>query len=191
VGSSGSGKTATAGKLAFTYASLLRKKVHWVSADTVRTGAIAETRAFTDALGIPMHLIYTPEDFTHSAPAWEGADLVLVDTPGLNPCCEAQMVQLGALLTEIPQRCTYLVASATTKESDLAQAASSMGLYSLQGVIFTRLDETYTYGSVYNTVRSSLLPMAFFASGKAADANLAFADAARLVDALMGKGWSG
>ena len=100
------------------------------------------------------------------------------------------MVDLGAVLTTIPNRATYLVASATTKDADLNQAVASLGIYSIKGLILTKLDETYTYGSLYNLARRSRLPLAFYTTGKEANGNLLCADAEKLVNALFRKGWT-
>ena len=190
VGMSGSGKTTTAAKLALFYSQKLGRKVAWVCADTLRTGAIAEGRAYCDALGLVFVAAYTPEELREAvAKASLAADLVLVDTPGYNPFQEDQMVELGHLLTEIPNRSTYLVASANMKDSDLNRAATALGIYGLDGVILTKLDETFSYGSVYNFARKSQLPLGYFASGKGAEGALQGGTASRLVSALFGKGW--
>ncbi|MDR3578313.1 MAG: hypothetical protein P4L50_31005 [Anaerolineaceae bacterium] len=189
VGASGSGKTSTAAKLALFFSQKLDKQVVWVSTDTVRTGAIAETKAYTDALGLPLKLVFAPSELKDVIASADPADLVIVDTPGYNPMDENQMVELGAFLTEVPRRSTYLVTSATTKESDLYQIAASLGIFSLNGLIVSKLDETSTHGSVYNFARKSQLCLSYFTTGKDALRNLEVANAARLVAALFGKGW--
>jgi flagellar biosynthesis protein FlhF len=189
VGSSGSGKTSTVAKLAYFYQNVLHRPVMWISADTVRMGAIAETRAYTEAIGVPLRLVYTPDDLPEVMEEARSANVVLVDTPGFNPYREAQLAELGEILTNIPERATYLVASATTKEADLIQSHAVAGLYSLKGLVITRLDETFTFGSVYNLARKAQAPLAFFCSGSQANGSLQVAEAGRLVSALFGKGW--
>jgi flagellar biosynthesis protein FlhF len=97
VGASGSGKTSALAKLALFFRQGLHKSVTWVCADTVRTGAIAEAKAYTDALGLELKLVYTPQDLKDVLNASQASDLFLVDTPGYNPCNEKQMIELGAL----------------------------------------------------------------------------------------------
>ncbi len=190
IGSSGSGKTSTIAKLALFFTQNLKKTVTWVCADTVRIGAIAEARAYTDALGLNLKLVYSPEDIKKILFGAHESDLFLLDTPGFNPCSEGQMVELGALLAEIPTRCTYLVAPATTKEMDLFQLSASLGVFNLDGIIITKLDETHLFGSVYNFVRKSQVPLGFFTTGKEATRHLEIVDPARLVSALFGKEWN-
>lgn len=190
IGASGSGKTSTIAKLALFFSQKLQKTVTWVCADTIRIGAIAESRAFTDALGLKLKLVYTPEDLKEIFQNREESDLFLVDTPGYNPCNESQITELGALLAELPKRCTYLVAPATTKETDLYQLSAALGIFNLDGLIITKLDETHTFGSVYNFARKNQLPLSFFTTGKETARNLEVSDPARLVAALFGKEWN-
>jgi flagellar biosynthesis protein FlhF len=190
VGPSGSGKTSALAKLALFYSRHMEKTITWVCADTVRIGAIAEARAYTDALGIDLKLVYKPEDLKEIMQSAHDNDIFLLDTPGYNPCSENQMVELGALLAAIPKRCTYLVSSATTKETDLTQLIASFGVFNLDGLIITKLDETHVFGSVYNYARKNQVPLGFFATGKEPADSLEVADPARLVSALFGTEWT-
>lgn len=190
IGASGSGKTSSMAKLALHYSQKLSKNITWVCADTVRSGAVAEARAYSDALGFNFKLVYVPEDLKELLQEAGPDDLFLVDTPGYNPCSENQMMELGSLLESMPKRCTYLVAPATTKESDLYQLAASLGIFNLNGLIITKLDETHSFGSVYNFARKNQLPLSYFATGRDAARNLEVADPARLVSALFGREWN-
>lgn len=189
LGASGSGKTSTVAKLALFFSQKLNKKVTWVCADTVRTGAIAEARAYTDALGPELKLVYTPADLKDVFRNSKESDLFLVDTPGYNLCNESQVVELGALLEEMPVRCTYLVAPATTKESDLSQTSAALGMFDIDGLILTKLDETHSFGNLYNFARKNHIPLSFFTTGREAASNLEVANPARLVAALFGNEW--
>jgi len=190
VGASGSGKTSTIAKLALFFSQNLQKKITWVCADTVQMGSVAEARAYTDAMGFKLELVYTPEDIKEIISQPEANDLFLVDTPSYNPCNENQMTELGKLLAEIPKRCTYLVIPATTKEMDLVQAEASLGIFNLDGLIITKLDETHTFGNVYNFARKNPVPLGYYTVGREAARHLEVVDPARLVSALFGKEWN-
>ncbi len=190
IGTSGSGKTSAIAKLAFYFSQKFQKKITWVCADTVRMGAIAEARAYTDALGFKLELVYTPEDMKRILQKAEEADLFFVDTPGYNPCNESQVTELGALLSEIPKRCTYLVAPATTKEMDLFQSSAALGIFNLDGLIITKLDETHTFGNVYNFSRKNQIPLGYFTTGKETARHMEVVDPVRLATALFGREWN-
>jgi len=188
IGVSGSGKTSTCAKLASDLKTSQGKNVVWVEADTVRTGAISEARVYTESLSIPLKLAYTSEDLSHVITSSLDADQILVDTPGCNPRNEASVVELGNLLASIPQRATYLVVSATQKDSDLAQASSVFGLFDINGLIITKMDETSTFGNVYNLAWRSHFALAYFSTGSQAFDNLRPANAQDLVNTLFDEG---
>ncbi len=162
IGPSGVGKSTTAARLAIYYRNRLGKKVTWVCADTVHTGAIAEARAYTDALGIPLQIVYVPSDLRAIVQNEHDSDLIILDTPGFNPMDESQLVQLGELLTEVPGRSTLLVASAASKESNLTQTAAVLKVFHIDGLVITKLDETYTFGNVYNLSSQESAPADLF-----------------------------
>ncbi len=190
VGPSGSGKTCCIAKLSLLYSQLTNKKITWACADTVKLGAVAEARAYTDAMGINLKLVYDPRDLLEIVNSMEENELILLDTPGYNPWRESQMVELGALLSAIPKRCTFLAAPSTMKEKDLFQLSASFGVFKLDGLILTKLDETHQFGSAFNFVRKANLPMSFFSSGKEASSNFEQANSDRLIMALFGKEWN-
>ena len=187
VGSSGSGKTSLSAKLATRAAKMRGRKVAWICADTVRAGAIAEAKAYTESLGISLHLAYTPDELRETVEAESEAATIVVDTPACNPYEERSMVELGATLGALPNRITYLVAPAVAKEADLSQLLAIFGIFNLDGLVLTKMDETRYYGSVFNLAWHSQLPMAYFTTGTHVMEDLKPADARALTSALFGK----
>jgi flagellar biosynthesis protein FlhF len=187
VGASGSGKTSSCARLA-AYYTRKGKRVAWINTDTMRAGAVAEARSYAEALNIPLHQIYLPEDIPGQIASEPNADLILVDTPGYNPYQEAQMAELGAFLTQIPGRTTYLLASATMKEADLDRCLSSVRIFSINGLLVTKLDETGSPASIYNFAQHSQIGMAFFSQGKQVINDFGPASCTGLVDELFRKG---
>lgn len=189
VGLSGCGKTDTLAKIAIFYRSLLAKNVVWICADTSRTGGIAEARIYADASGIPLELAYTPAELWAAVEKHTDADLILIDTPGFNPSVEAQEVELASYLSEVPGIQTYLVTSATAKESDALYVYASLKYFNLKGNVISKLDETQSFGSVINIAKRSGLPLAFFSGSRKATIGLKIADAELLVQALFSGRW--
>ncbi len=184
-GMSGSGKTSTCAKLASFYTITLGKKVVWIEADTVRTSAIAEARTYTETLGIPLFLAYTPQELTELIASQSDADLILVDTTSVNPRIEDSLIELGSLLTTTPTGSTYLVVSATTKEDDLLQVEKTLGQFGLKGAILTKTDETGTFGAAFDLLWLSKLPLFFTTSGISIFGNLRPGNPDQLVNALF------
>ncbi|MEN6434270.1 MAG: hypothetical protein ABFD14_03465 [Anaerolineaceae bacterium] len=189
VGLSGCGKTNSLAKMAVFYSSLLRKKVVWVCADTIRTGAITEARTFVEAIGIPMELVYTAKELSAVVERYKDADLILIDTPGFNPSTEEQEVELGSYMMEIPEAQILLVTSATAKETDALHCYDAIKYFDVKGSILSKMDETSSYGSLFDFARKSHLPLSFFTSSRKASTGLKVADADLLVDALFRGRW--
>ncbi|MBA4384116.1 MAG: hypothetical protein C0410_05215 [Anaerolinea sp.] len=171
-GLSGCGKTSCCAKLASFYMITMGKKVVWIEADTVRTSAISEARTYAETLGIPLFLAYTPQELAELIESQKDADLILIDTAGCNPRNEDNVVELGSFLSTIPAGCTYLVASATTKDQDLLQTEKTLKQFGLKGVILTKTDETGSFGASFNLLWKSKLPLYFVSSGHQIFGNL-------------------
>jgi flagellar biosynthesis protein FlhF len=185
VGPSGAGKTNFSAKLAVRYRNELKRSVAWVCADTVRTGGIAEARAFTEAINIPMKIAYTPQECSAIVESFAGTDLVIVDTPACNPRSEESLVETGSLLTAIPDRSTWIVVPATAKENDLVNATGAFSVFKPRALVFTKMDETNTFGSVYNLGVRSQLPFSYFSCGSRIISDLVPAAPSRLVQSLF------
>jgi flagellar biosynthesis protein FlhF len=191
VGPSGAGKTSACAKLATHYVLKEGKNVAWICADTVRTAAIAEARMYTDTLGVPMFTAYTSEDVLLGIQQSQNADLILIDTPGCNPFNESSLVELGTLIADVPNRVTCLVTPATTKETDLNTAVASFGAFKLKGLVVTKMDETNTYGSLYNAIWHNQVPLAYFSMGSKVLDALKQGNPSVLVNALFKGGLNG
>jgi flagellar biosynthesis protein FlhF len=185
IGSSGSGKTSTAAKLAVQAAHHNHQKVVWVCADTVRAGAISESRAFTDSLGISLQVVYTPAELEAFVAADKSADLILVDMPSCNPYNERSLIEMGDFLTVLPARATYWVVSATARTCDLKQSLAAYSQFNLDGLILTKMDETRTFGDFINLAWRCKLPIVYFTTGMRVVEDFKPANPAELVSALF------
>jgi flagellar biosynthesis protein FlhF len=188
VGSSGSGKTSTIAKLAAYYSKTLGKKVIWVCADTIRAGAISETKTYTDVLEIPLFFTYSPQELVEVLESQNEADLILVDTSGISMVDEDKIVELGSYLSVLPGRSIYITAPATMKESDIYQAISTFSPFKIRGLVVTKMDETFTYGSIFNVTNRSKLPVLYFTDGHQVLGNLHQGNPTGLISYLFGEG---
>ena len=187
IGPSGCGKTSACAKIALYANKSLGKKVHWISSDTTRAGAIAKAQAFTAPLGIPLHLTYRPEELP-SLLHWDSeSEISLVDTPGCNPYRKEELGELDGLLAEIPDRHILWVAPATAKESDLRDMYAAYSHLGIGGVVVTRLDETRALGELFNFLHQSQLPLAFLSHGPRIQSDLHTGETALLASHLMGE----
>jgi signal recognition particle GTPase len=187
IGASGCGKTTVCAKIASYAMKALGKRVHWISADTTRAGAIAKAQAYTAPLGITLHLTYRPEELPSLLHGDSDSELFLVDTPGCNPYRSSELEEIDLLLAENPDRHILWVAPATAKESDLQDMYDAFSHLGIGGVVVTRLDETRAYGGLFNFLHHSQLPIAFLSHGPRIQGDLHTGETSLLVSLLLGE----
>ncbi len=189
IGARGSGKTSIAAKLAAQRARSARQQVVWICADTHHAGAIAEARAFSEPLGANLRLAYTPQELAQQAAECGEADLILVDTPGCNPLREDEVAEVGGYLSALSNRAIYLMAAATCKETDLHQMLAAFAPFRPDGAVATHLDETTSFGALFNFLRRSRLPLLYTSRGPEALHGLQAGRSGALARALLEGSW--
>ena len=187
VGSSGSGKTSVCAKLAILFANDKGKKVCWVSSDTVRIGAIAETKTYTETIGIDLKLVYTAKELKMAVleALDEGAEVVLVDTPAFNPFREEDIIQIGSLFSAVQQKLIWLVVAADRSAENMVSTLGAISPFNPDGLVLTKLDATNNFASLVNISLKSKLPLAYFSFGSGVINDLAAAESEKLIDALF------
>ncbi|MDA1312195.1 MAG: hypothetical protein O2968_02570 [Acidobacteria bacterium] len=171
VGPAESGKTSALAKLAIRYGLSRGIKVHFVGADPLRVGIAESLEAYARLLDAPLTQVTDCEKLRaavgHIADA-HGADspvLILIDTPGYGVADWPSAERLAGALLETPQIDTHLAVSFATKPLDLRRMIERYRIFRPRKLLFTKLDETETYGSAVNEAARTKLPLSFFASG--------------------------
>lgn len=186
-GPTGSGKTTTLAKLVAHCLLNKNKKVSIITADTYRIAAIEQIRVFADIVKADLHVVFSPEEVGPALTACAESDLVFVDTAGRSPHNAGHMDELKRYLTALHPDEVHLVASATTKDSDLRHTVERYREVGANRLLFTKLDETATVGNIFNTVNTCGMPVSFFTYGQSVPDDIELAQPARFVRRL----WEG
>jgi len=185
VGPTGVGKTTTIAKLA-AYAKLeLKQKVALLTLDTFRMGAVDQLQQYAQILQVPMHVALTVEDLRSALRFYQDRTLVLIDTPGHNPKDTEVLDQLRRFLEELPDVETHLVLSATTKPKDLSDIALRFEPLKPSRLVFTKLDETSTYGPILSTLVRVKRPLSYLGTGQEVPQDLELATSRRVADLIL------
>ena len=80
---------------------------------------------------------------------------------------------------------TFLVLSATTKEKDLKEIVQKYKGIPIDGLIFTKLDETTSYGNIYNTLLGTGLPLSYLSSGQKVPEDIDLATPKKVADLIL------
>ncbi len=185
VGPTGVGKTTTVAKLA-AYAQLhLKQKVALVTLDTYRMAAVDQLQQYAQILQVPLHVALTVEDLRSALRFYQDRALVLIDTPGHSPKDTETLGQLRGLLDELPEVETHLVLSATTKPRDLTEIATRYEPLRPTRLLFTKLDETSTYGPILSTLARVKRPLSYLGTGQEVPDALELATSRRVADLIL------
>ncbi|PKM49859.1 MAG: flagellar biosynthesis protein FlhF [Firmicutes bacterium HGW-Firmicutes-7] len=150
VGPTGVGKTTTIAKIASYFTLNLEKKVALITADTYRIAAVEQLRTYANILNIPIKVVYTPTELKDAIDSFNGVDLILIDTAGRSHKNQEHQNELSKLLNDIEEKELYLVLSLSTKYKDLIKITDAYNDISEYKLIFTKLDETSSYGNILN-----------------------------------------
>lgn len=185
VGPSGSGKTTTAAKIAASAALGRRERVALlalIEKGGDKDGVLERT---SRVLRCPLHVASDEAELMEALEPLSNVDLIIIDTPPINPLDPDGVAALAGLLTVVPRRGVHLVLSPTLRDRDLIAAADCFRPLGLDGLIFCRLDEATSYGGMLNLCAASGLPLSWFCFGPKVPADIEPASAERLVDLLL------
>lgn len=166
IGPTGAGKTTTLVKLAARLSRDYHLKVGVISLDTYRVGAYDQIKAYTDIIGLPLMIAQSTDEVEFARRQLRDRDVLLVDTMGRNFFKEKHVNELLKCFEGIKEVRHFLVMSATTKDRDLLKIIPVFGVFKPYGTIFTKLDETTTYGNVVNQLLRYPYPAAFLSAGQ-------------------------
>ncbi|WP_339320207.1 flagellar biosynthesis protein FlhF [Paenibacillus sp. FSL R10-2734] len=189
-GPTGVGKTTTIAKLAAEQLFKYGRKVGFITSDTYRISAVEQLRTYAAILNVPLEVVQSPGDLQRALFRLESCDLVIMDTAGRNYRNDMLVAELQSLLAKELRSETYLVLSLTSKSRDMKLIAEHFGRYKLDKVIFTKLDETGSYGPLFNVLNDFPLTLSYMTNGQNVPDDLLMASKEQLSEMLLGTGES-
>jgi flagellar biosynthesis protein FlhF len=184
VGPTGVGKTTTIAKLAATYALVEKKKVGLITMDTYRIAAVEQLKTYGQIIDIPIRVAYTSAEIAPALESFAGFDIVLIDTAGRSQKNLMQVSELKSLVDTAGCE-THLVLAASTKEKDLLDQVARFRESGVDRILFTKLDETTTYGTMYTIAAKTGIPVSYLTTGQKVPEDIEPADGARLASLVL------
>jgi flagellar biosynthesis protein FlhF len=185
VGPPGSGKTTTLVKLAVNYGLAARRPVMLLSMDTYRVAAADQLRSYAAILGVSFQLLETVSSLAQTIEENRGKELIFIDTPGLAYSDLADIGGLAHFLATREDIDTHLVLPASMKAADLTHMVDAFEIVRPRHLLFTKLDETATYGPIFNEAARCAKPLSFFTSGQRIPEDLEAATNDRVLELVL------
>lgn len=158
VGGHGSGKSMAVAKLA-ARSVLKQRHVGIITCDNIRAGAVEQLAVFTRILGIDLVKTRGPDSLRQAVESCAGMfDLVLIDSPGLNPFRSSDMDYLQSLI-EAADIEPILVMAAGGDAAEAAEAAEAFAAIGATRLFTSRLDTTRRLGSMLAAAEAGQLAL--------------------------------
>jgi len=191
IGPTGVGKTTTIAKLAARYAYKMSKryKVGIITLDTYRIGAVEQLMSYAKIMRLPIETVIDPTDFEEALNSLKHNDYILIDTVGSSQHDKEKIEKLSNFLkvNTFSEINVNLVLSAVTKYEDLIDIYKNFSIFPIDTLIFTKLDETKTYGNVFSFLLDVKKPVSYFSIGQEVPDDLIEASAEYLLKGILEK----
>ncbi len=185
VGPTGVGKTTTLAKLA-SHAILHKNlKVGLINVDSYKVAAVDQMATYAKILNVPFRQASNPVELDRALAEFKPLDLILIDTSGRSQKDAENLAQMHSLLKSIPQLKSMLIMSATTRDQELYDIVNRFKMFEPSGLIFSKLDESATFGCIYNVALKTNLPLTYFTVGQRVPEDIELASRERLAALLL------
>lgn len=185
IGPTGVGKTTTIAKLAANFVLKEGYKVALVTADTYRIAAVEQLKIYGDIIGVPIEIVYSPEELKAALKRHEDKHLVLIDTAGRSPSNHQQLTELQSLLAVDPCIETHLVLSTTTKYRDAMEIVNKFSACSPQRFLFTKVDEASNLGTVLNLLYHFPTTLSYMTTGQSVPDDIELISSTKLANMIL------
>ena len=185
VGTTGVGKTTTLAKLAARQVNQGKKSVGLITMDNYSIAANHQLETYAQIIGTPLETVANAGELKKAVKRFKDQDIILIDTPGINPRDQVQIRELKSCLAEISSLKTQLIMSATTKEKDCIAIAEAFKEIGIHHILFTKIDESSIFGNIVNTLIRTNLPLSFLCGGRMVPDDIEAGTVQRLVDLLF------
>ena len=180
VGGRDCGKTSVAVQIAVQYMLEIGKRVAIISQQPRTIEEKEWVKAFADSFSIPLDFFEIESDLKEVIEQYRENDLVLIDTCGT--ASEVESVLKGLNEVEV-----QLVLSCAAKDIDSLAIFKEYKRVQIASIIFTKLDETISRGSLLNLALIIDAPVSYAAFGVNLPDDLWVADPKNLANAIFEK----
>ena len=186
LGPTGVGKTTTLAKLAAIFQLNHHAKVGVITTDTYRIAAVEQLKTYAEILDIPLSIVYSPSDISEALREHEDKDVVLVDTAGRSPNDQSLETEVTELIRHSDCDEVHLVVSATTGFTGLLNILNTYSFLRDYKILFTKLDETPSWGVLLNTKFLTDKPISYLAVGQNVPDDIEVMTPRKITDRLLG-----
>lgn len=187
LGTTGVGKTTTIAKLSSELIMNKGKKVGFITSDTYRIAAVEQLKTYAEILGSQVEVVYTIDDVKEKIKKLNLInDYIFFDTAGRSHKNEKNMEEIKELLKEIENPEIYLVISSTSNFEDIENIINTYSKFTKFNIIFTKIDETDTIGTILNIAHKTKNKIAYVTVGQNVPSDIEKFSGEKIAKVLLG-----
>ena len=185
LGPSGVGKTSSLIKLTVFETQRRGCRVGWINTDQRSLASGDPLAIYAGILGVRYETASTKAEIKRALARLSNCDVVLLDTPAVNPRDEAAIKEMNRLFHGLTNVRRALLLSAVTNERDMVDWIANFQGIAVDSLFFTKLDECRDVASIMNTALKTGCPLSYLTLGQNLAGDLAVANPEVLASLLL------
>lgn len=126
-----------------------------------------------------------PQELSSAIDRLSYCDFILIDTAGHSQYDSQKLDLLKKYVDNNYSINVHLVLSASTKYEDLKDIYRSFSAVEIDSIIFSKLDESRSFGNIFSLICDVKKPISYFSIGQVVPSDLLVASNDYLVDCLL------
>jgi flagellar biosynthesis protein FlhF len=187
VGPPGAGKTTTLAKIAIQECLAKRLSVRIISVDLHGVGAHEKLRSFAAIMGAGFTATSSAAQFMEAIDEFRNKHVLLIDTPGYGHADWAWARDLASVVGQLKNKEIHLVLPASMHAPGLLRYLRRYEEFNPDYLLFTKLDETESYGSMLSAAFQASRPLSFLTRGQGIPEDIEAANAAALMAGVFAR----
>lgn len=167
VGPAGSGKSMSLMKMATIARLALESNVAIVSTDTYKISGLEQMQTFASIAAIPFAKAKDLEELKSVLSHEINRDMIFIDTIGKSAVDEENLDYIADLIKFVGANHIYLCLPANLSRKNFHFYLKKYQKLNPTGLIITKIDEAYTFGQIYESLKKENIPIAYFSTGQA------------------------
>ncbi|MBO1224797.1 MAG: hypothetical protein JYX80_10260 [Candidatus Scalindua sediminis] len=163
VGGAGVGKTTTISKLALDARTHSDKDILLIK---IKDDSEERLNKLAELIGATVWVVTTRQELSMIIDEFKSTSLIFIDTPGINHLDNVELLELKEYIHNMPNLEIHLVISATTRFVDVINAVKNYSIIPIQRLLFTKVDETDIYGTLFSVAMATKIPLSYITDGQ-------------------------
>ncbi|PKJ55978.1 flagellar biosynthesis protein FlhF [Bacillus sp. SN10] len=187
IGPTGVGKTTTLAKMAWQFHGK-KKTVGFITTDHSRIGTVQQLQDYVKTIGFEVIAVRDEAAMTRALTYFKEearVDYILIDTAGKNYRASETVEEMIETMGQVEPDYICLTLSASMKSKDMIEIITNFKDIHIDGIVFTKFDETASSGELLKIPAVSSAPIVLMTDGQDVKKNIHIATAEHLAKQML------